>query len=64
MTRPTRFTQADLTRAVLALEKAGVCVSRVRIAPDGSIELIAGVPERADNANWFAGSPLYKDAAA
>lgn len=59
-----RFSQSDLTRAVKAMEKAGMCVSRVRIAPDGSIELVAGEPDTADNTNWFAGSPLYKDAAA
>jgi hypothetical protein len=63
MTRAARFTQADLTRAVTAMEKAGACVSRVRIAPDGSIELVVGEPDKADNGNWFSGSPLYKDVA-
>jgi hypothetical protein len=63
MTRPARFTSADLERAVKAMEKAGVCLSRVRIAPDGSIELIVGDPDKADNGNWFAGSPLYRDVA-
>jgi hypothetical protein len=64
MTARARFSQADLTRAVKAMENAGMFVARVRIAPDGSIELVAGDPEKADNTNWFAGSPLYKDAAA
>lgn len=63
MTRAARFSQADLTRAVKAAEKAGMCVARIRIAPDGSIEVIAGQPEPADNTNWFAGSPLYRDVA-
>lgn len=48
-----------------AAERCGLSLARVRICPDGSIELVAGEPERADNANnWFNGSPLYKDAAA
>ena len=63
MTKAARFTQADLTRAVKAMEKAGIYVSRVRIAPDGSIELVAGEPSEADNTNWFNGSPLYRDVA-
>lgn len=64
MTKPARFSQADVTRAVKAVEKAGLCVARVKIAPDGSIELVAGDPESADNTNWFAGSPLYREDAA
>lgn len=64
MASRTRFTSADLTRAVRAMEKAGMCVSRVRIAPDGSIELVAGEPDTADNTNWFNQSPLYKEKAA
>ena len=64
MTRPSRFTQTDITRAVKAVEKVGLCVSRVRVEPDGSIEIVAGEPSEAHNANWFAGGPLYKDKAA
>jgi hypothetical protein len=64
VTRAARFTSADLTRAIKAFEKAGLCVSRARVAPDGSIEVVAGSPDMADNTNWFSGSPLYKDAAA
>jgi len=63
MTRPARFTQADLTRAIKAAEKAGLFVARARIEPSGAIELIAGSPEAGDNTNWFAGSPLYRDVA-
>lgn len=58
-----RFREADVTRAIKAFEKAGLCVARARIEPDGSIEIVAGDPEKSDNTNWFAGSPLYKDAA-
>jgi hypothetical protein len=59
-----RFREADVTRAIKAFEKAGLCVARARIEPDGAIEVIAGNPEASDNSNWFAGSPLYKDKAA
>jgi hypothetical protein len=64
MTRPARFTSADLTRAITAFERAGLCVARARIEPNGAIEIVAGDPEKADNTNWWNGSPLYKDAAA
>lgn len=63
MTTRSRFTQSDLTRAVKAAEKAGLSVARVRIEPTGAIEIVAGEPDRADNVNWFAGSPLYRDVA-
>lgn len=64
MSKPARFTSADLSRAVKAFEKAGLSVARARIEPNGAIEIVAGSPEAADNTNWFGGSPLYKDAAA
>ena len=63
MTAP-RFKQGDLTRAIRAAEKAGICVARVRIAPDGAIEIVAGEPETADSTRWRAGSPLYSGKAA
>lgn len=40
MTR-TRFTKADLKRAVSALTEAGVKVGKVRIDADGAIEVFA-----------------------
>ena len=63
MTAHARFRQSDLTRAVKAAEKAGLCVGRVRIEPDGAIEIIAGEPDKDNNGNWFAGGPLYRSAA-
>jgi len=63
VSKAARFSQADLTRAIKAFEKAGLCVSRARVAPDGSIEVVAGNPEESDNSNWFAGGPLYRDVA-
>ena len=59
----TRFKQADLERAVKACEKAGVRIGRVRIEPNGAIEIVAGEGEASDTARWFAGSPLYRDVA-
>lgn len=63
MSKPARFSQADLIRAMKAFEKAGKCVKRARIEPDGAIELVAGAPEESDSGNWFAGGPLYRDVA-
>lgn len=64
MTRAARFTSADISRAVRAAEKCGLSVGRIRIGPDGSIEIVAGNPENADNDGWWAGSKLYKGARA
>lgn len=33
MTAPARFSQVDLTRAIRAFEKAGLCVAGARINP-------------------------------
>jgi hypothetical protein len=47
VTRPSRFTSADLTRAVKAMEKAGLCVAGARINPaTGEITVLtpAGAP--------------------
>ena len=63
MSKAARFSQADLTRAVKAFEKAGLCVRKARIEPNGAIELVAGEPEPSSNSNFFAGGPLYRDVA-
>lgn len=57
--KASRFSQADLERA----HKAAAKVARVtawEIKPDGTIRVEFGDSE-ADNENWFAGSPLYKE---
>jgi hypothetical protein len=36
------FKQSDVTRALLAAKKAGVEVTRIRIAKDGTIEIKTG----------------------
>jgi hypothetical protein len=38
--RPTRFTQADIARAVRAVIAAGLAISRVEIATDGKIVVV------------------------
>lgn len=40
MTRPARFTSADLTRAVTAMRKAGCCVTGAKIGTDGAITVL------------------------
>ena len=62
MTTRARFSQSDIQRAIKACEKAGLCVGRVKFTPEG-FEIVAGEPEAGDNANWFAGSPLYRNVA-
>ena len=38
------FKEADLTRAVKAARKAGLEIAGVRVAKDGTIEIVAGKP--------------------
>jgi hypothetical protein len=42
MTRTVTFTQAQVRRAVKAVESAGLCVRKVTINPDGSITVDSG----------------------
>jgi hypothetical protein len=49
MTRPARFSQADLTRALRSFEKAGVQVAGAKINPDGSITVLTGEPSAAND---------------
>lgn len=51
MTKPARFTQADLTRAVTAMRKAGCCVTGAKIEPDGSILVLTDVARPANDIN-------------
>lgn len=38
---PSPFRQADITRAVRGVTAAGMKVARVKVAPDGSVEVFA-----------------------
>jgi hypothetical protein len=49
VTRAARFSQADLTRALKAFEKAGVSVAGGKINPDGSITILTGEPSAAND---------------
>ena len=39
---PARFKQADITRALAAVDKHGLTVSGCEIAPDGTIRILTG----------------------
>jgi hypothetical protein len=40
----SRFTRSDIERAIAGAKKAGLAVSGVEIAPDGTIRLLAPNP--------------------
>lgn len=54
MTTPARVPQADITRAFRAARNAGFASVRVRIDPDGTIDILAGT----DAPDSPAGNPL------
>ena len=49
MTRPARFTSADLTRALRSVDKAGMRGAVVELTPDGKIVILTGVREAAND---------------
>lgn len=51
MTKAARFTSADLTRAVMAMRKAGCCVAGAKIEPDGSITVLTDEAEALNEGN-------------
>lgn len=61
MTKPARFSQADLTRARAAADKAGLRLVGFEVKPDGTIRLEFGDWSQ-DNDDWRSGSPLYEQA--
>lgn len=53
MTKPARFTKADVARAVKGVCATGQPVASVRIHPNGFIEVLLGAPKRAhDSSEW------------
>jgi hypothetical protein len=56
MTRPARFTTADLTRAVNAMRKAGCAVTGAEIKPDGSITVLTAANDETND----RGNPLER----
>lgn len=42
MKKPLRFTQAELVRAIEAVQKAGLLVGGAKIEPDGTIVVLTG----------------------
>jgi hypothetical protein len=51
VTKPARFSQADLTRAVKAMAKAGCHVTGATIKPDGSICVLTELAQAANDRN-------------
>jgi hypothetical protein len=51
MTKPVRFTEADLARAVRAMRKAGELVAGAKVETDGSIVVLTGTAQPANDAN-------------
>jgi hypothetical protein len=49
MSRPVRFRETDLLRALKAFEKAGVSVAGGKISPDGTITILTGEPQAAND---------------
>lgn len=41
---PSRFTQADVARAIRAAKKENLEIAAVRIEPDGTILIVPGAP--------------------
>jgi hypothetical protein len=58
MSKPARFTQADIARARAAADKAGLRLTGFEKKPDGTIRLEFG--EWTNDNDWRAGSPLYE----
>ena len=54
MTKPARFSQADVTRAVKAAEKAGLQVAGYEISPEGLIRVLTSAALPAND----VGNPL------
>lgn len=53
MTKPARFTQSDVKRAVSGYIAAGLPPPAVRIDPNGSIEILPAKAKQAhDNDEW------------
>jgi hypothetical protein len=49
MTRPSRFSATDLTRAIKAFEKAGLQVAGGKIGPDGTIQILTALGQAAND---------------
>lgn len=47
MTKPARFTQADIERAMKAARKAGFSAPRVVLRPNGEIEIVTAKAQNA-----------------
>ena len=59
------FTKAEIKRAIAAAQEAGMVITRIEIAADGSIALEQGRPEQQErDKDWRDESWIYRDDAA
>ena len=60
MTAATRFTQADVTRAMRGARQAGFSSVQVKIDADGVLTIVANDRAAADDGDWRKRQPLYR----
>lgn len=61
MTAPARFKQSDVTKAMRGARLAGFTSVRVKIDPEGNLDIIANDTAVADDDDWRSKQPLYRD---
>ena len=64
MSKPARFTQADVARALKAVKDGGECAAAVDILPDGRIRVLLGEQARPVDLARESGDDWSKEIAA
>ncbi|UXO93957.1 hypothetical protein Pan3_35 [Pseudanabaena phage Pan3] len=54
MTKPVRFTQADLKRAAAGVTAAGLHIAQISVEPSGKIVIIPGKPKSSRGSDEWA----------
>lgn len=63
VTKHARISAAEIVRAKVEAEKAGLRLRGLEKRPDGTIKFEFAEPDEGSGDGWFAGSPLYRDVA-
>jgi hypothetical protein len=58
----TRISAAEIVRAKVEAEKAGLRLRGLEKRPDGTVKLEFAEPDESNGDGWFAGGPLYNGA--